>query len=363
MNKAFKAMTKARIGLIKLQPFFGVLSVNLKLVENTALKPPTLATDGRTLYYHPDWVEANDPVVIEAGVAHEVGHCALSHMSRRGARSPKRWNHAIDYAVNEMLADCGFTIPPTWLHSPAFKGMSAEEIYNLLPPDDDTDGDEPFDGHQDLADDPSIQTTWEIAVIQAAHSQRAADEGRLPGTLQRFLDELHAPKVDWRDILRRFAGTACKDDFSWARPNRAYLSLGIILPGLYSERVEDITTIIDTSGSIDDAILTAFGSEIADIRVSVRPQMLRSMYCDADVNHVDEFEEHDEFKVTGYGGGGTDFRPPFKWLADRDLTPTCAVYLTDGYGAFPTAPPPYPVLWVMTTDVQPPWGEVVRIEV
>jgi predicted metal-dependent peptidase len=41
------------------------------------------------------------------------------------------------------------------------------------------------------------------------------------------------------------------------------------------------------------------------------------------------------------------------------------VYLTDGYGSFPTEEPRVPVLWVVTpgglADEQFPFGEVVRL--
>ena len=364
MNKeAAHKIIKARIGLIKLQPFFGVLALRLKPVERLDLKPKTLATDGKSLFFHPDWVTEHPQDEVEAGVAHEVGHCALKHMGRRNGREPRRWNHACDFAVNAMLEDCGFTIPAGWLHDPAFKGMTAEHIYNLLPPMDDGDSDDSFDGHaDDSAPDPVQEAEWEVATIQAAQTQRGKEAGNLPSSLQRFLDDLSAPKVDWRATLRRFATAACKGDYSWSRPNRAYLSLGLIMPGLYSEGVEDITTVIDTSGSVDNEMLKALGGEVADIRVTVQPKTSRVMYCDAAVNHVDEFEPDDQFEITPHGGGGTDFRPPFRWLEERDKLPTCLVYLTDGYGSFPKEPPPYPVLWVMTTDVQPPWGEVVRIE-
>jgi predicted metal-dependent peptidase len=325
---------------------------------------PSLATDGKHLFYHPAWVLNNTQAVVEAGVAHEVGHCALNHMGRKGARDNKRWNHAADYATNAMLEDCGFEIPPDWVHDPVFKGMSAEHIYSLLPPADPDDKDDSFDEHlpPDPADAGVQQAEWEVATIQAAQAQQAQGRGNMPDTIQRFIDELTQPKVDWRSVLRRFATSASKGDYSWARPNRAYLSIGIILPGLYSEKVEDATVMVDTSGSITKEVLTAFASEIDDIRTSVIPTTTRVIYCDAAVNHVDEFEQHDMFHVEPHGGGGTDFCPPFDWLKANDKTPSFAVYLTDGYGRFPTTPPPYPVLWVMTTDVQPPWGECVRIE-
>jgi predicted metal-dependent peptidase len=361
-EQAHRAMTKARIRLITAHPFFGVLASSLRLIEDSTLNPPTLATNGKFLRYHPDWVNNHTQDVVQAGVAHEVGHCVLQHCTR-GAHRDSRWPYAIDYAVNDMLVDCGFTIPPDWVYDPAYHGMTADKIYSLLPPP--KPGDKPrFDPHEQVSADEADKLTgeWEIATAQAAAAERSRNQGKLPQTLQRFMDEMTAPKVDWRTVLRRFATERANNDYSWTRPNRRWASLGYILPSLYSEGTRDITAIVDTSGSVDAATLAAFAAEISDIRGSAQPEVTRVMYCDADVNHVDEYYVGDNMAITPHGGGGTDFRPPFIWLNERHIVPSAAVYLTDGYGTFPTEQPPYPVLWVMTTDVRPPWGECVRIE-
>lgn len=361
-EEAYRRMVKARIRLITRQPFFGVLATNLRLVEDTTLSPPTLATNGKYLKYHPDWVMAQTQEVVQAGVAHEVGHCALQHCTR-GAGRDRRWGYAIDYAVNDMLVDCGFKIPPDWVHDPVFHGLTADKIYNLLPPPD-PNAKPNFDDHQRASPEEQqiLDAQWEVATQQAAASERSRNAGKLPESIQRFMDQMSAPKIDWRTVLRRFATERARNDFSWDRPNRRWASLGFILPSLYSEGTPDITVMIDTSGSVDGPTLSAFAAEISDIQGTASPEVTRAIYCDAAVNNVDEFGPGEPFEAKAVGGGGTDFNPPFDWLAERDITPTAAIYLTDGYGPFPPVQPSYPVLWVMTTDVQPPWGECVRIE-
>jgi predicted metal-dependent peptidase len=365
MNKdAFKKITKARIRLIAEQVFFGVLALNLKLVEDATLNPPTLATDSKTLRYHPDWVMNNTLEDVQTGVAHEVCHCVLQHCYRGAGREPGRWGHAIDYATNDMLVDCGFKIPQEWIHDPVFHGLSADKIYSLLPPGTGGGGGgNNFDPHMKGGDDPiAADTQWQMSAVQAATAQRTRNQGTLPGSLQRYINELLEPEIDWRQTLRRFATDVAHNDYSWARPARRSVALGVFLPSLYSEGTNDLRTVIDTSGSIDEETLTAFATEISDIRNTATPNNLGVMYCDADVNQVDEFGPCDDFHMDMHGGGGTDFRPPFEWLAERNITPNALIYLTDGYGSFPAEPPDYPVLWVMTTDVQPPWGESVRLK-
>lgn len=363
MNEEAKLkITRARISMIMKQPFFGTLALRLRIVENDKLNPPTLAVDGKTMYYHPQWVIDNPPELVEAGVAHEVGHCIFEHIGRRKGREPRRWNHAGDYVINAVLKDSGFTIGPNWLHNPAYAGMSTDQVYQMLPPDPPG---EAFDGIADALPkdvDPQVNADdWQVAAVQAGTV--AAQHGNMPDSLKRFVKELTQPKADWRAVLRRFMTEVSKEDYSYARLNRKFAALNIFLPGLYSESMGELGAAIDTSGSISDAILTAFGTEISEIKAQLRPNMLRVIYCDAAVNHIDEFEEYDEPKFEGHGGGGTDFRPPFALNEEKGWEPKAFVYLTDGYGPFPAQPPAYPVLWLMTTNVKPPWGEVVRIEI
>jgi predicted metal-dependent peptidase len=202
-------------------------------------------------------------------------------------------------------------------------------------------------------------TEWKIAAVQAAEAARAM--GKLPGSLARFIDEMVAPKVDWRAMLQRFITETSKNDYSWMRPNRRFLQQGMFLPTLYSESMGEIVVAIDTSGSIDQHTLNAFGAEIRAITGSVRPAKTTVIYCDAEVNHVDEFGPNDDLKFAMHGGGGTRFEPPFQYVEEHSITPVCFVYLTDLYGSFGAAPS-YPVMWCATTDVIAPWGETVQIE-
>ena len=78
----------------------------------------------------------------------------------------------------------------------------------------------------------------------------------------------------------------------------------------------------------------------------------------------DEPMDVENFKCKG--GGGTSFKPPFKWLrehGEEDIN--CLVYFTDGYGDAPTYPPPYPTLWVLTSDGAEDfcdWGEKMKFK-
>ena len=67
------------------------------------------------------------------------------------------------------------------------------------------------------------------------------------------------------------------------------------------------------------------------------------------------------------GGGGTNFAPFFKHILKDNYGKNDAVciYLTDGYGEFPSKKPDLPVLWVIVPGGASnkffPFGEVVRL--
>lgn len=357
-TEVVQQLTRARTGLVLDAPFFGMLALRLQLVEREDI--PTLAVDGKHIFYNAEFVAGMPHELTKSALGHEVLHCVFEHIGRRGDRDPKRWNQAGDFVINAVLKDSGFEIGTGWLYNASYAGMTTDHIYEMLPPNDPAN--DPLDDCMDGSpDDIAVNNVdWKIATVQAAAAAKAM--GKLPGSLQRFVDELTTPKVDWRSILQRFVSETSKNDYTWARPNRHFVQQGFFLPTLFSENMGEIVVDIDTSGSIDQATLNAFGSEIKAIVQSMRPSKTTVIYCDSDVNHVDEFGPNDALHFDIHGGGGTDFRPPFNYVTEKGITPVCVVYLTDGYGPFP-APPEYPVLWCCTTGVIAPFGETVRIEI
>jgi predicted metal-dependent peptidase len=61
------------------------------------------------------------------------------------------------------------------------------------------------------------------------------------------------------------------------------------------------------------------------------------------------------------GGGTTDFRPVFDWINRQDQAPDLLIYFTDAQGVFPSAVPPYPVLWLVKGKADVPWGIRVQL--
>lgn len=361
--QAARKLAAARSNLITGHPFFGMLALRLRLVERNTT--PTLAVDGKNVFYNAAFVMSLSKELCKSAMAHEVMHCVLEHISRRGSREPLRWNFAIDYAANLVLKDSGFEIGDNWLLDTKYRDMTAEQIYPLLPEQLGSAGggkgplDEVMMGDPTSAETDAVE--WKIATVQAATAAKA--QGKLPATMERFIDAITKPQVDWREQLRRFVTQISKDDYAWARPNRRYLSAGMYLPGLYSENMGPIVVGIDTSGSIDGPTLAAFGAEIRALAAAVKPSEIHVVYCDAEVNHVDVFTPYDDMQFKPHGGGCTAFKPVFDYVAEKNLKPECLVYLTDLYGDHRFAAPDYPTMWCCTTDQTASFGDTIRIQV
>ena len=362
MTEADSKLSIARTRLLLDHPFFGVLALRLRLQAREDI--PTLATDGQHIFYNPQFIEGLELPLCSSAIAHEVMHCVLTHIHRRGGRQPQRWNHACDYALNPILKDAGMPLGEGWLYNPTWVGMSADEIYNLLP--EELEGEalcEVLDtaggigASDDLSDE--VAAEWKLATVQAAKQAQGRD--KLPAQVKRLLDDVLTPAIPWRDVLNRFMTERVKDDYSWRRPNPFYAHTGIYLPIMDGVGMGEVVIALDTSGSVT-SVLDEFGSTVKDILHATKPQRVHVVYCDARVNRVDTFGHGQEITFESVGGGGTDFRPVFEHVAQAGIRPECLLYLTDMYGSFPEHTPEYPVMWCATSDVRGPFGETLRIK-
>ena len=273
-----RRIQKARTALVLDHPFFGALLFRLKDCECRSIQ--TMATDGVALYYNPDFVETLNAATLAGTLAHEVMHPALHHQVRRSGRDPKRWNMACDYAINPLLVDAGLNLPEGVLLDNRFRGMSAEQIYNVLDSEAAQDsGSEDEEGELGAdksnaeespaseANEPSAPMTqggigqvldapapdketpaieeqvreWNIAVNQATTIAKHA--GKIPAGLNRTLEGASEAAVNWRELLRRFWSESIPADYSWMRPNRRHIWTGLYLRRLLrlSERAPAAT--------------------------------------------------------------------------------------------------------------------------
>ena len=399
-KSAYQKMIRGRTVLLLTSPFYGCLAMYLKLEEVDERYGGTMAVDGYHLYYYPPFVHSLKEDEIIGVLAHEVSHCAYKHMTRRGHRLPLIWNIAGDYVINADLLEAKFVLPKDRLFDAKYKGMPTEEVYELVLKEakqqqqkqgkgqsGDGDGAGKNSGQSmdpgkcggvidagkpgDKAGQDQIATTWEANVRHAINVAKNANAGKLPGHLQNLVGELQAPRISWRDKTRNFIDNSMTKDFSWSRPNRRNSTTGLILPGYMSDRLSHLVMVMDTSGSIDQAMGNEMVSEGAGALDEGTADRLTIIYADTDVQYVDEFSQGDVVTPRPFSGGGTDFRKSFEYIKENCPDASCIIYLTDMCTCDFGEEPSIPVLWaayLMSPAYQQwadkaPFGEIIQVAI
>lgn len=222
------------------------------------------------------------------------------------------------------------------------------------------DAADPGDGGDGEKDSAALDAMVARALLQDR------DAGSLPAEIERMVRQTLESGQDWRMLLSRFIDTTGRSDYAWSPPNRRYLHQGLYLPSVRSEEADQIVVVVDTSGSIADQELALFCDEVSAV-LAAFPGELLVLGCDTVVGTVLRLDRTD-LPITPQftGGGGTDFRTPFRWLEQEGILPRCLIYFTDlACDKYP-APPAFPVLWAACgtepeTSGPPPFGDVVRI--
>jgi len=364
-------LSKAKTTLLLEHPFFGALCMNMPFRFSDQVK--TAATNGKEVLFNPEFVEelSHDELVFL--VAHEIGHPMLDHIFRRGERDHSKWNVACDYVLNHILVtEKVGRMPKVGLYDDALYQQCdglAERVYGALPDDDGGDGHGPGQGPGGALDDcqdapggtaetAELEAQWKVQVAQAA--QAAKMMGKLSAGLERFVNDMLNPKVNWADVLQQFVVKAKTDERTFARPNRRFAQQSLYLPSVTGERMGPLVFAIDCSGSVNDEELAQYAAEVRKVHEDFKPSILTIVYFDHGICHVDTFGVDDEVEIKPHGGGGTRFAQVFEYIDEENLDPVACVFLTDLYCHDFGDEPAYPVLWVSNGRDEAPFGDVVK---
>lgn len=142
---ATQKMRKARTKLILEDPFYGALSMRMKMRPfnprsylEASICRRSCAIDGKQIVYDPAWIDELTLMECKGLLAHEISHVALKHTLRRGKRDPRLWNSAGDHVIDPILKKAGFELPlvdSTGLHGHfdfELSGKSVEQAYEIL---------------------------------------------------------------------------------------------------------------------------------------------------------------------------------------------------------------------------------------
>ena len=358
----------------------GLLMVAKWHVSDTT---PTACTNGRDVWFGRAFMDTLTDAELRFVILHELYHIIYRHLitwKYLWDKNSRCANWACDYVINLQIADAhkdGFAVmPKQCLYNERFRGMDAEQVFNILYEEDDSEGgsggssgmdEHDWEGAEDMDEAEKRQL---VNDIDEALRQGAITAGKMGSGGDRKLEELLQPEIDWREVLREFITATCvgSDYSTYARPNRRYLSSGRYMPSGISERVEELVIAIDTSGSIGQPALTKFLSEVQGVVSNVKPEKVRLLYWDTSVCANEEYDETNMERLVEStkpkGGGGTDVNCVTQYMQDKRISAQAVIVFTDGYLYDGWGTWSQPVLWCVLDNksAKPTVGKAVHVK-
>ena len=211
---------------------------------------------------------------------------------------------------------------------------------------------------------------WAVEIAAAQTIEQARSQGKMAGALKRMFQQILEPEVPWLDHIETLINRATGGGgYDWTQPN---IWLGgtasgdqYFCPNETGRGAGWIVIWGDTSGSRSDQELTSNMAELAGIMEDVNPQRLTVIWCDADIDYIDELDDPSDLgrvQARGVaGGGGTSYEPVLEWIRSQPDQPELFIGFTDGHVSFPDREHEFPTIWASSTDQPYPFGQVVRV--
>ena len=380
---AKERIIKAKVSLNRERPFFSYIILNFTIEKTTNCEEiPTRAVNQYgDLYWNEDFVNKLQDDELEFVLAHEAMHVSTLTFQREGNKAGMLWNIATDIVINKLLRDEGFNPPKDILlvnHQGVFEFPSgktgnqikidcnnkcAEEVYDALmqhakeveghfgkgdgsggyhggldkhlPGDQNDKG--KSQGKNSTAEQNANAQNWKQKAAEGAASAKMRGKGS--SSIERMLNNILEPKIDWRKKLTQYIVKELPVDFTMRRPGRRFYATGFYSPSIIKENLELIAG-VDCSGSInyngDDSEGARFMSEVCGIAYSYQQVKLRVIAWADGVLEEDDIEVNQANREmlktwAPKNNGGTDLTKFTRYCQKKNYTSRLFVILTDGY--------------------------------
>ena len=394
-DKEERRLSKIKIAIMRNPKFAlwsGLMTVGKTRVVDSIFVT-TANTNGRDENYSRDFIKRLDDKELAFVVLHETLHKAYRHLfiwRKLWEEDGQIANMACDYVINLQLVDMDkdqqiLAMPMhegkvVGLVDERFRGMNAKQVFDILKEEEPEGGyggggggidEHDWEGAKELSDEQKKELAKEIdqAIRQGiiAHEKLVGKGG---GGLNRELEDLMHPEVDWREVLKEFVRSTCnaKDASSWRRVNRRFLGSDMYMPTLIGEKVGHLVIGVDTSGSVGGKELSEFLSEVQGIAEEVHPEKVDLIYWDGEVAGHEEYDGNTVTNIVSStqpkGGGGTDPTCVMRYLKENAIRPEAIIMLTDGYIGSWGDEWDAPILWtiVRNSKTYAPVGKTIHIK-
>jgi hypothetical protein len=300
------------------------------------------------------------------------------------------WVRAADAEINDDLIPAGLDLPGRPVLPRDFgaaDGLLAEQYFAAgttdrsaqekgeeEPPGTWLDCGSGADGQPRPDEGAPAQPAWQAEMMRRQVAQDIVAHGKTAGTLPagvlRWAQDVIAPKVNWRTVLkaelrRTVAEISGAVDYSYRRPSRrASVAGNVVLPAL-RRPVPEVAIVCDTSASMTDDLLAEALAEVDGLlRALGLARQVRVLACDTAVAAAQKVSSARQVQLTG--GGGTDMAVGIAAAIALRPRPAVTIVLTDGYTPWPALAPKGTRVLVGLLGPEAPdgpqWARVVRVE-
>jgi predicted metal-dependent peptidase len=387
-----KSLSKISKELMLKEPYYGFFLIMLNKVWRKDLPTAGVSKNGINfqLAINEDFWTSLSEMHQMGLLKHELLHIAFGHLtSFKSFKNKRLANVAMDMEINQYIDEDW--LPEGGIDINDYEDLNLERkagcryYYDKLNQFQDeknkngTCGNEEMDKLLDQIANGDIpdHSTWEEfedlseaeqkliekqlqKVLADAKEQTIKKRGNVPGEIEGVIviEEIVAPKFDWRGYIRRFTGVSTKVFTKKIRrkENRRFSDN----PGLKIKMKQHMLLAIDTSGSVSDSELQEFMGEIHHIyKVGVDVTVVQ---CDTSIRSIEPYKGKHEINVAGRGG--TEFDPVLDYYNANQKKYTSLVYFTDGE-CYTSVVPKGNVLWVLSershmNESLP--GKVIKLE-
>lgn len=364
-------------------PFAGlVVSGEAILIRMSYEGGGTLATNGRDIFVHPEYIvktyEEEDLRGIIFRILHEYYHCFFNHPGRVGERNRRVWNIAVDMVTNKLIEDTMTTPhdvwktpkegiqPPEWLRAE----HTAEFVYGKLLSDLMEQGEllpkqTGFGGSDllpplDLSEEDKLEVYEALtaAIIQAEMVQRTTDGILLPDVIVDRVAAVKEGKVPWARLLTRRMLSGLGGEAATFSPPRKRLYPKLILPTYKARTERRLFLAIDSSASVGPELHKEFQAAVLPAAQKAKEIHLVSFDSCVREHHICTTAQQvrSRFKFLTGDHSHTSVRDTFD-LIDK-VNPTAIAVLTDGHIVLPEYKETYrKTVWCVPRGGQElPWG-------
>lgn len=400
--EARNAMTKSIMKLMRKKELAFDTSIVLNMPREFNSDPELkMKVKGTKLLVNPEWFLSLSDNDRQWNIRHTAWHVIGFDEPRGKNKDANCWNLASDLWINSMLEhddsfDC--KMPPETAYDPRFRNWSKDKIYEYLKNNqqeqekqqgndpmagdcggdqqgDQPEGNQPNSGNGDGDNDKDGQgqpqpTPEQLekqiqSMVQQAAMQAKQAGGKVPDSIEEYLDELYNPKLNWANLLMRYMTAHNTYDYSYQRLHKKFFPHGIIMPSMYSEGLGPVVVATDESCSVSDDDLLLYKGAIEAILTEMEPESMTVLGFTTQVDHetvLTDASEIDKIKFRVHGG--THIPAVFDYIEDRGINPQVLICFSDMESAFPKETPAYDVIWICVGNPrwQPPFGRVVYVE-